>query len=232
MEEKLKKIEEVRTALFRFGGDIVKVATELNLEYDYVLKVRQKMHKDFMTNPEVNLQIAANISREIIKGRNQRKQLIQDMINSLDKREQLWVCPDCNTEVTVITAPDKTITYRCDKCDKIVIRKLIDRLKIYDQKQALIDSLREEDNKLLEWLVMMGWTAQLPPPQPTIINKQNVLVVGSGVDQKVIEEIKHLPALEAEKLRQDLKKEIINIDGQIKDAEQETPGPKEEQKTG
>jgi DNA-directed RNA polymerase subunit RPC12/RpoP len=223
MEEKIRLEEEIRKSLLRYGGDIIKVESELQIPLELIIKVQQKLKKDLMKNPGVDLIIAGNITREILRGRRQRLQIIQDMINTLSNREQLWVCQKCGSEIETLKAEDGSNTYRCSKCDAIVNRKLIERLDIFQQKQSLIRDHQAEDTLLVEWLVKMGWTGDANKPvQPTTVinNRQNILVVGNGKDQKVIDEIKHLPPLEAEKLRQDLKKEIVKIDEQIRETEE------------
>jgi hypothetical protein len=223
MEEKIRIEEEVRKALFRSGGDVLAVSGELNLPYEYVIKIRQKMQRDLMKNPDANLQIASNITREIIKGRRRRNQIRQDMINSLSNREQMWICPGCRNEVRTT---DTSAIYHCITCNKDVNLKFLDREKIYALKQSILRDEQAEDDSLIEWLVKMGFTANQPSTQPTTViqNKQQFLVIESDKTKKIIEEIKHLPALEAEKLRQDLKKEIINLDDKIREAEKEESG--------
>jgi hypothetical protein len=233
MEEKVRKIEEVRKALLRYGGDILKVETELDMPLEFIIKVQQKMKKDLLKNPGTDLILAGNMTREILRGRRQRLQILQDMINTLSNREQVLVCQKCNNEVEVITSEDKKITYKCHSCkvrtlapgevEEPVKVKLKERLDIFEQKQSLIRDHQNEDTLLVEWLVKMGWTGDANrPQQPTTVinNRQNILVVGEGKEKKVIEEIRHLPPLEAEKLRQDLKKEIVKIDEQIRETEE------------
>ena len=226
MEEKYIIEEKTRKALLRCGGDIVKVSADLAQPLKYVLKIRQKMKAGIMKNPDLNLQIAANITREILEGRNQRRQVYQDMLSSLDNREQLWVCVICDTEVRdMIIDSDEGVVYFCPLCNLVVNRKLKDRGPVYTQKESILKALLDEDDKLMTWMTKMGWTGNEQPPGPTTVvhSKQNVIVLGGAEigdkEQKILDELKHLPPLEAEKLRQDLKKEMITIDDKIRDSE-------------
>ena len=51
-------------------------------------------------------------------------------------------------------------------------------------------------------------------------------------EQKVLDELKHLPPLEAEKLRQDLKKEMITIDDKIRSSEERIEKAEEKEGSG
>jgi len=225
--------ENTRKALLRYGGDAEKVRAALKQPLAKVLKIHTKMKKDLIEDPSTSLNIAANITQEIVNGRNQRKQVLQDMLDSLESREQIWVCVECDTEVKDMVFDSNTgVEHYCPKCDIVVNRILKDRGHIYDQKQSLLEKMMIEDDKLLGWLVKMGWTGSETPPGPTTVvhSRQNVLVLGdrkegdpivTDKENKLLDEIRHLPPLEAEKLRKDLKEEIITIDDEIRDAESE-----------
>ena len=227
-ENKHRVEERTRKALIRYGGDIEKTREVLEKSLEYVSEIYTKMKADFQESPTLNLQIAASVTQEIVTGRNQRKQVLQDMLNSLENREQLWVCVKCGTEVIgVVVDSNVGEVYQCPQCVEYVNRILKDRGDIYDQKQSLLARMMVEDDKLLTWMERMGWTGVEPQPGPTTViqNRQQVLVLSGDKigkkQQEVIDEIRHLPPLEAEKLRQDLKKEMITIDEDIRIEEQE-----------
>jgi hypothetical protein len=227
MEEKYILEESTRKSLLRHSGDIKKVSTELSQPVKYVLKIHQKMKTAIMKNPDLNLQIAANITREILEGRGSRQQVYQDMLSTLDNREQLLVCVTCDTEVRemVLNSDEGLVSY-CPKCTTVVQHRLQDRGEIFSQKQAILTALLNEDDKLMLWLTKMGWTGNEQPAAPTTIvnQRQNVLVLGETKlgtkEEKILDDLRHLPPLEAEKLRQDLKKKMITLDDEIRDTEE------------
>lgn len=227
MEEKFRIEEETRQALCRYGGDATKTADSVNRSIEYVKAIQKKMKGDLDKNPGVNIQIASNITTMIMEGRQQRRRMLQDMYNTLENREQLIACPKCHTEVGEFN--ESSGTYYCPVCEKHISGRIMDRDIVMARKQALVEALLKEDSSMIDWLVKMGWTGQEPPPGPQTVvhNRQNVLVVGSGKDGQLsekevhlLDEIRHLPPLEAEKLRKELKEEIINLDGQIRAIEQ------------
>ena len=226
MEEKLRVEENTRQALCRYGGDAAKTAIAVGRPVSYVKKIQKKMKGDLDKNPSTNIQIASNITTLILEGRQQRRQMLQDMYNTLENREQLIVCPICKTEVGEFN--ESSGTYYCPVCGKHISGRIMDRDIVMARKQLLIDSLYKEDDGLMNWLVKMGWVGKEAPPGPQTIvhSRQNVLVLGGSKDGKIseqdaktLDDIRHLPPLEAEKLRKDLKSEIIGLDARIRDAE-------------
>jgi hypothetical protein len=225
MEEKIRIEEETRKVLYRYGGDVVKTATELGLSYDYVFKVRQGIEKDMMKNPEANLRVASNIFRMILRGMRQRDRHRQDMLDRLENREQLLVCPKCETEVYEIIQSHIT-KHHCPNCDVDIKPVIADKDFIYKRKQSILRDQQSDEDSLIDNLKKMGFTGAIslppePPPSQTLNQNNNFLILGGAKEQKVIEEIKHLPPLEAEKLRRDLKKEIFRLDDEIRAVEAE-----------
>jgi hypothetical protein len=213
MEEKYIIEEATRRSICRHGFNASKVAEELSLPLDYVVRIREKMGKEIAKDPSASLRIANTVSRHIIEGRNERIQIKRDMLALLLDREQMWVCVKCDTEVQEV--PDQSWpTYHCPNCDRIVQRKLRDKDEIYRRKQSLLRDLLSEDQNLVDWLVKLKWTgAPEPVPEATkqIIN-QKVLVLGSDEDKRIISDYSKLPPMEREKLIEKLRREIINID--------------------
>ena len=228
MEEKYKIEEDTRRALLRHSGNTTKVSEDMCRPLEYVKKIQAKMKKDLKKNPGTNLQIATNITNMIVEGRQRRQQVYQDMQDNLMDRGQIMACPVCKTEVGDYN--ESSQTYYCPVCVAHITPRILDRDIVYARIQLIQEALLNEDDKLMSWVAKMGWNGQEAPVGPTTVihNKQQVLVVGGDKkaelgdkEKKVLEEIRHLPALEAEKLRNDLKDEIINIDGQIRDAEED-----------
>ena len=215
--EKLRIEEETRRSICRHGFNESKVADELHLPVEYVVKIREKMGKEIASDPAVSLQIAKNISIYIIEGRRERTQIKRDMLAKLLDREQSWVCVKCDTEVQEVQGVlDQLPSYHCPECDKIVKRKLMDKDDVYKRKQSLLRDLLAEDENLVHWLTELEWTGVPKQPEaPQQVIKQNVIVFTSEDDKRIVADYSKLQPMEKEKLVEKLRKEIIKLDREI-----------------
>lgn len=218
MEEKIRLEEETRVSLNRHGGDVVLVAQELGHDVDYVIKIREKMKIDLMKNPEVSLFIAGNISRALIEGRRHRTQNLRDMLESLNKREQLLVCEKCKSEVRYVEGQSDD-TYFCPVCQKFVYRVLEERDEIYKRKQSIIRDLSAEDDKMTDHMVKMKWTNQLDtpvPPEKQLPNvTQNILIVGGESERKLVDDYSQMRPMDRALLAEKVRKDLLKLDEEL-----------------
>lgn len=206
----IKLEEKVRSLLLKYHGDVNSVASEANVSLPYVLKVAKKFKKSLTS--EINDLIATSISREIVFGRKQRIHFYIEMLKSLDKREQPLVCLDCGMPVRE-NVVDGVVKYYCIKEDKEVKVRMIDRVELYELKIKILNELRSEDEKLVEWMTKMGFTG-IQPSGPSTVFKQTQIFVGDNSKKLKAEDlasdISKLSPLEAEKIIKALEKQIEN----------------------
>ena len=229
MEDKIRIEEDTRKAIIRHRGDPDLAADETGRSIEYIFEIRRKLYNDMMKNPDSQLWIADNITRELLIGRKHRIQHLLDMLEKLDKRESMWVCVICDTEVQEMTEASNNLKfYHCPVCDKEVKAKILDKDRVFARKQSLLEDLRKEDAELRAWLVDMNWInnpkASQPqqPVGPSVHIKHNTYVLTGEADKKIINDYSKLNPMDTEVLIERIRKDISKLTDEIK---REETGP-------
>jgi hypothetical protein len=229
MSHEIAKIdfqEKVRLAYLRHRGDIALIQKDLQVNDRVLLR---KIIKKFRVEMDHSVRnwVAENLYKELIFGRQSRVQNLMDMLRVLQDREQLYLSMCCDapaekhTEIEGYKIPD---TYMCLMCHMRCEVKLTDRIHIIKTKQDILKQLLEEDDALTLFAERLGFTNLPPQELPSIgMYKPNVIVIGSGKDQKIIQDASTMSPMDREALRKELEERILEAstedDIEIKDGE-------------
>jgi len=227
--------EKVRLAYLRHRGDIEAIQRDLKVDdRELIRKIVNKFRKEM--DHSVRNWVAENLYKELMLGRQSRVQNLMDMLKALQNREQLYLSMCCDAPVsrhTELNGHKIPETYMCLMCHNRCETKMVDRLHIIKCKQDILKQLLEEDTALTSFAEKLGFT-NLPPPEPPQIGmyKPNVIVLGSGKDQRIIKDASAMSPMDREALRKELEKRILE-DSLEDDLEvrEEDNGKKEKEET-
>lgn len=202
--EQFKLAEKIKLSYLMHRGDAIKVSSDLSLPLDIINKYIKKFKKQ--EERSVSELISNNLMQTILLGYNSRVSILYDTLNSLKGREQLKISVCC--EAPVIAHPEQKDAFLCAFCSKNAIVKLLDKEGIINLKLELLAQLRDEDKALVDFAGKMGYTQKEETPVQKI--QQNFLVLNDTKDlnNKIVQDISNLGAIERDILAEKLQKEI------------------------
>ena len=209
--DKYKQLETVKLCYLKHRGNVLEIAKELNLPAEYIKKISDKFKKQ--EDRDVAVLISNTLMSHILLGVQSRTTHLMEMLTSLNKQEKPSLSVCCNAPYKLRKDGQ---TFECGKCFCKCEIHDAPKTSIYNVKRDIIEQLREEDKALIEMAKTMGYTAKTEGPPPPIF-KQNILVVNGGeTNPQVLKDIQHLPPIEKEKLLEKLRREMTDINEQIK----------------
>jgi len=229
--EEFRTTEKVKISFLKHRGFISEIVKETKLPEEYVRKMVSKFEKE--ETREVSVLIANNLMSIIMQGVQSRIIRYQEMLNSLEGREQLLLSSCCDYPVRS-SIVDNLELFTCLKCGKNCNTVEGNKISIYKIKKEILQELRNEDIALIEMAEKLGYTNKpLEGPTTVIQNKQQILVVNSDKDKEAAKNITDMSLISQQQLLERLTKEITHLDEEINGegvrGSEETPGFKEKE---
>lgn len=200
--EKFRLESKIRVAFFKHRGDVVRIADELGIDIRYIEKIVCKIKR--RKKRDVSYWLATSIMELIHIGFTQRTLRLSNFCNELENERYAEVSMCCSEPVK---REQSDSTPKCLKCDKECRTKTVSRAGVITLIDKLHISLREEEKQLADFAVKMGFLGKEELPKPPIV-KQDVFVLGGGVDRKIVDGIDELSPMEGERLRKSLETAI------------------------
>ena len=210
--EKFKIEEKVRLSLLKHRGDVIEAHADTGCPLEYIIKIHEKMKKKLGREP--SLLVSYNITTEILAGRQQRIRYIIGMLRSLEGRDQMELSVCCGKKAYTAVREQKKVLL-CIRCNEPTRLELRDREEIFDKKLELVRELRAEEDKLVDWLVKMGYTNAQQPQAPSTVIRNTQLIVGdtsklTATEKQALVDLNELSPQDAEKVVKQLESVIFN----------------------
>jgi len=224
---RVKVEEEVRRSLLRHRGDVHRVAQDTEIAVQFVRRIWEKMRGKM--DRDTSIFVAFNVLGEMLSGRSQRIQLIQDQIDSYQGHQTEQVSECCRKPVyrerqvaDLSSTPglvDQVVEWvdviKCTSCKKTC--NVLERPNVFVHREMrnLIEMLRDEDNCLVNFAEKLGVVAG-DRPAPIRLT-QHVLVTQGGkqkskeVDSTVVTQLEKLEPRDRQKLRRSLQKQMEGL---------------------
>ena len=207
--EKLRHMEEVKLSYLRNRGNLLAIAKETNLSFDYVKKLVDKFKKS-EERDVFAAAISSKLMEHIMRGYESRVVNLMEMLKLLRDRHLNTVSVCC--EVPVQTRQDGVTV--CLKCGLEKGTKVVDRSVILELELKCLQQLREEDTALADMAEKLGYSNKDPQPvQPVNNIRQNFVVVGGNknagkVDGLITQKVEQLHPLATEQLIKEIERSI------------------------
>jgi hypothetical protein len=215
--EEFKLLEKAKLSYLKNRGNILDILKDLNWPADkdhinYVQKLVGKFKKK--ESKDVSVLISNTLMQHIMLGYESRIVHLTEMLKALSGRdkEKLSICCEAPAKQCMETAPYGYEDYTCLDCGLTCKVKIVDKADIVGLKIDILEQLRTEDEVLVDIAEAMGYTNKKEEqPQVILKQQQNILVMGEGVDKKVIEDASKLAPMEREKIIEKIYKEFIDV---------------------
>lgn len=202
--EKIKLDSAITVSFYKHRGDIGAIATELDLPFDYIKKIVNKLK--VRMKRDVSLYLSVAIMQTIWTGYQQRTAYLNTCLSQLKGKESADVSLCCRAPVK-LKEEGTAMNYYCLKCNSRAHAQRIEKGEIYSLIMNFTNALREEDKTLMDFADKMGFTFAEKPPiiqeGPTFVfNELNV----SPDDKGVIKKLEGLTPVERERIRKKIEK--------------------------
>jgi hypothetical protein len=216
--QKLNWEEQVRFLILRYPQDMKKVAEKASeifncdISVEEVVRIKQRFKRTM--DKDVAVQVAANLSRQIVQGSQERCAKLEAMFQLWDGKDEAMESVCCEAPV-VEHGLGGNIYYVCAKCSincgvRVVRNEALQKLKI-----KLIQEMRAESDHLINFAKQMGFTA--PQESAPVVNQKNFLIVGQQqnnqvttgpvqIDARIAQKVDDMSPVEREHLIHDLRK--------------------------
>lgn len=196
------KIEErIKIAMFKYRGNIIEIANELDLDLEYVKKVIGKLRK--RESRDVNVLISSTLMQHLFTGYQTRTFYLFEMIRQLEGKNEYTISA-CHERSVFVNETGDVV---CSKCGEICVQKKLNSFEVYDLKQKLIQQLRQEDEQLVEFAAKMGYTSRQNESLFNYEDKRQYLVLQNSSETKDVRQVSDVNPLELDSLRRQLEKE-------------------------
>jgi len=208
--EKWKAEEHVRIALMRHRGDVLYVASLLNVDVGYVRRIQHKVK--VKCSHDVSYMISDTLMTYIFEGYQSRVNHFMTMLRSLQGREQVYLSTCCHALYKEADSEHPDTQYVCTRCNKNCDIEIVDHVDIFKLKSEILEQLRAEDEKLIEFADKMGYTRRVPAP----IVKNETFVFGgttlSAQDRDVMSKLRTMAPADRDRMIEDLTRSIVDVD--------------------
>ena len=219
--------EKIKISALKHCGNMIEISKETGYAFSYVQKILKKVRmKERMDADPHRVLVADNLYQYLLKSHQQRRTYLNEMMRDLEyaKSRQVSVC--CNARIIPDTDAAGVVTNKCRLCGVACAPTTMDRLDVIEMELKVLEAIEKQDITLAAFAVKMGYT-NAQPAGPSI--KQDVFVFGAspnnpafqgqpipqvhfdGKDRYTLEQIEQMPPAEREKLRRELKREIIEL---------------------
>ena len=209
--------EQIRLSFLLHRGNILAISEETGYPLEVVRKEVDKIKKH--TKRDMTFLAAQGILNHVILGHKSRVLHLHKSLELLEGKEKVILTGCCRVPVIEKKIRRKVTNY-CFNCKKECIAILQDKLSVYDVRNKLIESLREEDKALVDFAKRLGFInpdAPLPPlvrNEVMVLQNQQTPSKPDGLNQDTIALIQNLPPIDREKIRKQLE---LFIKGELKE---------------
>lgn len=213
--EQFKLIEKIKISYLINRGNVVAISEELQLPLEYIKKLVGKFRKQ--ESKDISVLISNNIMEYIFMGYKARTHNLTEMWKALLGKDKSIISICCEAPVKKLDNPDpQGRVYGCLACHGNCFIDTVTEEGIVELKMGILEQLREEDAALVEFADKMGYTNKVAPESPLVGTlQQNVLVIGEGMDKKVVEDYSKLSPIDRQKI-------IDTIDAKILEEKKDT----------
>jgi hypothetical protein len=206
--EQIKLESAITVAFYKHRGDVSAIAQELQISFDYIRRVTDKLRRKMKRN--VSVDISVSIMQTLWMGYLQRTSYLNECLAQLKGKEVAEVSLCCNKPVKWTDTGDQRICM-CLKCGKSTHIHTIQKKEIYELIRLFSVELREEDKNLVDFADKMGFTFAEKPP---VIKEGPVFVLGNMSiaedDKSIVSKFENMKPIEREKIRKELEQNLLS----------------------
>jgi len=203
---------KIKVAYLKHRGDYNKIVSDTGYPREFVMRTCARIRK--RQERDTSLLIADNIMQTILLGYESRTLRIHEMLDTLESRECLILSTCCRSPIAFGSESENMHKKYCIKCGRTTEGIVATQAEIYGIKQELIAQLREEDKAMVDFAEKMGYTQRIGSAVPILKEKPQQLqnnqqkALSGPVDVQIMEGIRQLRPMQAEKLIKRLEKKI------------------------
>lgn len=209
--EKWKAEERVRIALMRHRGDVLYVANSLDVDIGYVRRIQRKVKSK--CNHDVSYMISDTLMTYIFEGYQSRVNHFMTMLRSLQGRDQVYLSTCCHAIYKEADSEHPDTQYMCTRCGKNCDIDVVDHIDIFKLKSELLEQLRAEDEKLIDFADKMGYTRRIPAP---VVKNETFVFGGTSLtaqDREMVDKMRTMAPADRDRMIEDLTRSIV--DGEV-----------------
>ena len=197
---KFRQQERIRRLFFKHRGNINAIVDETGFDESYIIKVTRKIKKGFQR--DVCSEIASFITAAILEGVEQRRILLEDRLQEIQKKELRSIC--CGSPISIHTY-EQTKWYKCKRCGENCEIEEYDLTRNVDFVR-LTNAMRKEDELLAKWMTAVGFVEnitkeQIPPQNTTPPTRYVESRELPPAEKKLTEDMKKLPESKIAEIR-------------------------------